>query len=633
MVMTSLREGASGGITKIILFGFLVLATGGLVLTDVGGFFRGGVSNSDVAKAGDAKLSLQSFDRTVRRSLGNLGITPQEAYQLGYIDEMLAAEVRNLLMRQEAEQLGIVVGDKRIARQISRMVEPLVQEGQSKQDILDQILMSQGMSERDFVNAIASELSSSLLLNAVRAGFSDISPIMARDIYKYDNEKRNLEVIFIPHKDIKNIPEPTEEQLLQRYQARQNAYKIPQRRDLVIGTIDTSALEKTLDITDEEMRSLYQQEIDAFQLPEQRSVAQAILKTEESALEVLEKAREGVALQKAVRSVTGGTGPYRDTIDFEENGLPEALREPVFTASKDDIIGPLQTPLGYHVMKIVGIKDPRTRPYEEVKDQIKAELKQIKIADQQFDLANSVDDLLAGGATLKDVSEQIKITEDKILNVTSFGSDPDGNDLLENYAEDREAVLELAFSLFETEFSPVMELSDGRMVVVGINKVNEESFVPFEEVKDEIAQGWKNDQRASANRAQLLAELTNIESGEKSFNDIAASYGKNVQKLSNVKRGEEPAKPLDGLALSNIFNADPDSIIMSDTSDGAALIRITNVSLPSKVAPEDLELTQETLARTARNEAISTYVQHLQDKYGVTINQRLLDLAYRLEDQ
>lgn len=633
MVMTSLREGASGGITKIILFGFLVLATGGLVLTDVGGFFRGGVSSSDVAKAGEAKLSLQSFDRTVRRSLGNLGITPQEAYQLGYIDEMLAAEIRNLLMRQEAQKLGIVVGDERIARQISRMVEPLLQEGQSKQEILDQILMSQGMSERDFVNAIASELSSSLLLNAVRAGFSDISPVMAKDIYKYDNEKRNLEVIFVPHKDVKNIAEPTDEQLLQRYQVRQSAYKVPQRRDLVIGTIDTSTLEKTLEITEEEMRALYEQEIDAFQLPEQRSVAQAILKSEENALAVLEKAKEGTALQKAVRSVTGGTGPFRDTIDFQKEGLPEALREPVFSANKDEIVGPLQTPLGYHVMKIVDIKAPRTRPYDEVKNQIKAELNQIKIADQQFELANSVDDLLAGGATLAEVNEQVPIKEDLVLNITSFGSDHDGKDLLSDYAEDRDAILELAFSLFEAEFSPVMELSDGRMVVIEIDKINEESFIPFEDVKDEIAQGWKNDQRASANRTQLLANLTNIENGERSFNDIAASHGKKVQKLKNVKRGEEPAEPLDSLALSNIFNADPESIIMSDTSDGAALIKVTQVSLPEKIAPEDIELTQETLARTARNEAISTYVQHLQNKYGVTINQRLLDLAYRLEDQ
>ena len=52
MAMKALREGAKGGITKIILMGFLVMAGGSLVMMDVGGFFRGGVSNSDVVKIG-----------------------------------------------------------------------------------------------------------------------------------------------------------------------------------------------------------------------------------------------------------------------------------------------------------------------------------------------------------------------------------------------------------------------------------------------------------------------------------------------------------------------------------------------------------------------------------------------------
>ena len=73
MVMKTLRQGASHGVSKFLLFGLLMVAVGGLVLMDVGGFFRGGVSNSDVARVGREKISAQSFDRTVRITLSRAG--------------------------------------------------------------------------------------------------------------------------------------------------------------------------------------------------------------------------------------------------------------------------------------------------------------------------------------------------------------------------------------------------------------------------------------------------------------------------------------------------------------------------------------------------------------------------------
>jgi peptidyl-prolyl cis-trans isomerase D len=61
MAMQALRDGAGTGFLKIILMGLLVMAVGGLVFTDVGGFFRGGVGNNDVARVGDTKIGVVEF--------------------------------------------------------------------------------------------------------------------------------------------------------------------------------------------------------------------------------------------------------------------------------------------------------------------------------------------------------------------------------------------------------------------------------------------------------------------------------------------------------------------------------------------------------------------------------------------
>ena len=135
MVMKALRDGAKGGVSKFILFGFLVLATGGLVLMDVGGFFRGGVSGSDVARVGDHVIKAQTFDSNLRRTVSRLGMSTQEAYKLGYVGQILSTEVRGLLVAQAASDLGVSIPDSMVAKQVSDLVTPLAKNGESPKNI------------------------------------------------------------------------------------------------------------------------------------------------------------------------------------------------------------------------------------------------------------------------------------------------------------------------------------------------------------------------------------------------------------------------------------------------------------------------------------------------------------------
>lgn len=118
MVMTALRDGASGGILKYFLLGLLVMATGGLVFMDIGGFFRGGITSSDAAKIGSNVIPIQQFDRTVRTTLSRLGMSPAQAYQLGYIKELLNGEIRASLIQQKAADTGIQVSTQQVAANI-----------------------------------------------------------------------------------------------------------------------------------------------------------------------------------------------------------------------------------------------------------------------------------------------------------------------------------------------------------------------------------------------------------------------------------------------------------------------------------------------------------------------------------
>ena len=226
-MLRSLRDGAKSGSLKYILMGAMVLAVGGLVLTDVGGFFRdGGVSHNYVAKGKNIKVGTAQFDQTLRRVLAAQQITPQDAYRFGLVTQVLNTEIQMRILNQEAERMGLIIGDDTLAKQISTLSEPLVQDGQSKKEALQQVLRAQGLSETQFVNAVRQEMRSTLFQNALIGGVSKISKTQAKELYLYKNEARDFLAIKFDDTGVKDLPAPTEENLTGFYETLKNDFLI-----------------------------------------------------------------------------------------------------------------------------------------------------------------------------------------------------------------------------------------------------------------------------------------------------------------------------------------------------------------------------------------------------------------------
>ena len=63
--------------------------------------------------------------------------------------------------------------------------------------------------------------------------------------------------------------------------------------------------------------------------------------------------------------------------------MVKPFEDAVFAAKVGDIVGPVQTDFGYHVIKVTGITPAQVQPFDEVKAQIEADLKRQKAA-QKF---------------------------------------------------------------------------------------------------------------------------------------------------------------------------------------------------------------------------------------------------------
>jgi len=627
-MLKSMRHGAKAGVLKFILLGFMTLAVGGLVLTDVGGFFRGGVSNSFVAKGSGIEISTVQFDRTVRRVLSRQGMSPQEAYRLGLINQILNSEIQNLILTKEAQKLGLQVSDETVKNQIAKLAAPLAQGGVSKSDALKQVLRTQGVSEGEFVAAIRQEMGNTLFRSALLSGTASISDSEARDLYQFQNESRDFQGFVLSDTYAKGVEKPSDENLQKYYEANKIDFLIPERRDITIATLKKEMIAKNVEITDDELRAVYEDNIHAYEKPEQRKLEQAILSSQTEAQDIFDAVKEGKSLKDAVKKVTGAQTAYLGENDFTQSGLLEDVAKPAFEAKQGDVLGPIQTSLGFHVITLKEIIKPETDSFDKVKAALKDQIMQDRLAEDLIQAANEMDDKLAGGAPLDEVVKEMGLTTESIKGINQAGSTSGGKDALANYQGDKAQILENAFDYDAGEASPVLELEDGRYITVHVDTVTERSYTPYDSVKADLEKRWMEEHKRLANQARVEDLFAKIKTGT-SLAEAAKEVGAVIQNFKDLKRDQEAKAPLTQSALHDIFEAPKDEVLKLSNPEGFVIGAVNEIHLPdTKNADKAVEELKKKAAEAMPQEVLTQYINALADKYNVKINDRVLQTIY-----
>ncbi len=628
-MLNAMRQGAKSGFMKFILLGFMALAVGGLVLMDVGGFFRGGTGATNVARIDGMDYPAQRFDNTARRILARQGMDISTAYQLGLMDRILENEISNVLLQKAVQDTGLLIGDKTLSTQIHTLIEPFLQDGMSKKEVLQRIAQSQNMSANEFIETLRTEISSTALRNAIALGMASESQSTAEDIFQFVNEERSVKGIFLPYDKVTDYKEPNDDVLRPFYDAGKERYAIPETRAITLAVLSDKNLKDDFSLSEEELQAAYEDNISDYTLPERRLLQQALLSTEVEAQEVSTQVKNGATLEEAVKAVTGNTEGWLGEEEFEESGLPKEFAAPVFAAEESSVVGPISTALGWHILRVKDIRDPAVRPLAEVKDELTTSLRQIKLADEMFEQAGHIDDALAGGATIEEIAEEMGLKIVKLAPLREDGSTPENKDALKDYEEDRPYILETAYEMMEGETSPVMEMADGSYMTLRLDAIVPKSYTPFEDVKAALRDLWVSDQQQVIGKQEAQAALMAILNGEKSMNDIATAHNGKIETYT-LKRSAEVSPPFTAEGRSKLFDTAQNDFIVIPAEGGLMLAQITAVDLPSPSTEneEDIKAIQTSLSAEMQNETFESYIRALRQRQNVSINKRLLDIMY-----
>lgn len=618
-----LRDGKGSTVIKYILMTLLVLAVGGLVLTDVGGFFRDGVSTNDVARVGDDSISIITFDNTLRRRLASSEITPQMAYQYGLTEQILNSEIQTYLLKQAAEESGIELSKKEMAQVVGALIADMTAPGESPADALQRLLRGWGLSEQRFLELIERDAKAAYMTQLVSAGFVTMPDALVRDLYAYQNETRAVELIIFPHKDVTNFEEPSEERMRNFYEAQKQRFVIPETRDVQILKVSADTIKKDITVDEAEAKAIYEDNAQAYDVPEQRHIRQAVYESKDAAQAAYQRIQDGQSFDEA-------TANAQTTLDEDvtKDQLMAGLSDAGFSLEKGESSAPLKTPLGWHILKVESISEGKSQSYEEVKAQIINELKENALIDQMTTIANELDDALAAGTPPQEI-QNMELDVEEIKGITQNGADK-----LAQYAESAQEILSNTFELYEGESSPVIENDARDLLAVRLVKITPQSYKPYEDVKDDIRIALRAANQRAANQAAVDKLITGIKAGDgKSLDAVAREQNKYLQKFTDLKRGGEPEEPLNAQALQQIFGASTGAVINTPVQNGIAVIKITKAELadPDKADAQALEEIASQLENNARQEALTLLVNDEQEGKTVQINRRRLQSAYGSE--
>lgn len=626
MVMSALRNSAAAGIMKYILFGLLILAVGGLVLMDVGGFFRNGVPTNDVAQVGSVTLSARSFDRSVRGQLGRIGIEPTEAYKLGLIDQLLATEIRTMLLEQGAQDYGISVGRDLIAKKIAALIAPMLQPGQSPQEGLNQILRSQGLAEEEFIASLHREMAANLLGQSLATNAAFATPDLLRDMDRYMGESRDVEYILFPDSEIKDVPTPSDAEIAEFYQTVRERFAQPELRHYTVLRLREDSLRKDITIPEDDVRKAYDDYMADHAQDVLYTVEQAIVPTAAQAKTLITAVKNGASLKAAVDQNFKNKNVYQPQKTALLETWSEALQPDLETAKEGDLIGPQESIQGWHVARVVKIEKAAARSYENLQADLRSGLEENLVRDRFDTLAAQIDDMAAAGAMPEEIAQEYKVLERITLpGMSAAGTNIQGQDVLKAHEDLRALVLQTGPRLRSSEISRMEEEEKGIYQALALEKIEPKSYPPLADVKTALIAQWMKNARQRENRAQLEKFM-----GSDGMAALARTTNKPVNTLAKITRSAENL-PFPGSA-ETLFAAPAGHMILLETPNGLAAAQVKNITHSAPATAEKIQALQRTIEGQMADETVALTVAHLQKRKGAHVNQSLLRRLYGSTD-
>jgi peptidyl-prolyl cis-trans isomerase D len=565
-----------------VLFLLLVLSFGIWGIEDTVRNF--GRETAVVSMAG-GDIEVPEAQSTARRELqrvqGQLGAGFEAEEPLRRAVAMQAIEqlIAERAQRAEALRLGLATPDAAVQAYVFG-IPNFQTAGRFDRLVLDQFLRQSNLTEAQFLEIVRDDLRRIQLSGAVRAG-APAPDLLARAMVRYERERRVADVVELPLLSAPD-PEPPTEAVLARYHANNPAqFSTPALREATVAVLNAEALADQVEVSDADVAAAYDARRTQFEVAERRDLQQALMPTEEAARQIAAGWRANPDFGAIEQAASAGGGGALALGNVPRADLPiEALASAAFAAQHGGVTDPVQSPFGWHVMRVAAITPGATTPLASVSDRLRQDLALERAADLAFSRANQMEDALAGGARLEDAAREFGLVV-ATVTLDAQGNDAEGRPvILPVPAAARAEALRAIFAAEQGRAPRLQELREAEAFLgVELTSIRPATLRPFEEVQEEVRRAWTNDAKRRAQEEKAAALLGAVRGGQP-LPEAAAAAGLTSQRMGPFGRQPETGAPgttVPRELLPVLFGLPPGEPTMVPTAAGFAVARLVEI--------------------------------------------------------
>lgn len=621
-MLSALRDNVGGWVAKIFI-GLLALSFAVWGINDV---FTGSPGDALVT-VGEKEVSAADFQNAFRARVNSYSrqsgrqLTNAEARAFGVDREVLGELIRNAALDNQIGKLGLALPVETVAQQIAD--NPLFHNAQGQFDRarFQQLLQRNNMDEATFVLEQRDAVLRQEVAGVIDQSLS-VPTTMVKALVKQQSETRVARYFVLTAEDTAEIPEPTEAEQKEYYEANKRSFTAPEFRTLTLLRLEPEDIADTIEIAEEEVRQIYDQRISDYRTPETREIQQITFPSVEEAKAAREKILAGtdfldVARERGLKAIDYNLG------EVQKSELPDdKLAEAAFSLPEGEISAPVEGKLSVALLRVLAIKPEVTRSFEEVREEIKKQLSLERAQEEILNLHDAVEDARAGGATLDEIGAKFDLPVFKVDAVDRSGNGPDGKPLSDIPAS--ASVLTTAYeSDVGVENDPVDTENEG-FVWVDVTDITPSAVKPLEEVTEQVVELWKTDKTREL-LGKKAEELVEQSKAGKSIDDLATALEKTVTQTEPLKRREK-ADPFGTAAVRALFRTPEGQIGLGQSSEPSKLVvfKVEKVDTPVfDASSEESKAISEQLTTGVGEDLFQIYVSGLQESLGVEINDRL----------
>lgn len=627
-MLQAIRERAGSVIVKV-LFGLLILSFG---IWGIGDIFRRGGGEITVAEVGGRKISVDQLRQAYNAELDRLrqafggAIDANQAKALGLLDQTVENLVARELVDLETERLGLAVGDDAVRAAIHANPAFHGPDGRFDRRIYSLTLSNLRMSEAQYETQLRGEMLRAQLTEALTIG-AQAPKALAAPLYRMRNEKRVAEFAFIPLERAGDVGEPSDQDLAELYERNLDRFRTPEYRGFTALVMTPETVADEIEISEESVRAEYEARQAELEKPERRTIRQILVDSEEKAKAVEAALASGKSFEETAKEIAGQDPGALALGTVTRKELPPELAETVFSLEPMKPSAPVKTGFGWHILEVTAVEPGGVPPMETVRDDIRKQILHDKAADRLYEIANQIEDALAGGATVDEVAAKFKLKPVKIAASDPEGRTPDGA-AVELPAAAQE-IVRTAFETPEGQTSRVTETKEGgTFFLVHVTEVKPSGTRPREDVAGPLREMWLTEKRSQAVEQQAK-ELAGRVAGSKGLAELAKESGLEPKTSAPFLRNGEGAGELPASLVSAVFDAAEGAAVTSAGPAGWYVAQLKSVDRPDPGAnAAAVEQLARQLDGQLRGDLVAGYQAGLGSRFPVEIRREDIDRLF-----